>query len=379
MAKKLKGVQRFKKKNAQGAIVTYYYLRGVGKITPLTGDENLPFWPGTTAFLKAYNAALNRENDCTPTPRPRPSMQVVPEIKSIASTIRTLILAYRASINFTSLSQRTRGDYTRVLTEVETKWGGYYLSDFEKKDIRPQLLAWRDERAKASPRQADMIMTVFGTVLNWAIDRGYLSHNYAAKPGRTYVADRSEMIWTVAHQEQFLAKCEPMMRLPFLIAINTGQRQADILNLTWERIREGRLFLRQSKRGRRVDMPFTDDLAAALEVERRRGYQLEDSDFVLLNTLKRPWSSNSFQQAFLRSVRLADLGESGLHFHDLRGTLCTMLDDAGCTNEEIGQILGWKLTYVVRMLEIYKSANPEATNSGIAKLEKHIKATRSAA
>jgi len=65
---------------------------------------------------------------------------------------------------------------------------------------------------------------------------------------------------------------------------------------------------------------------------------------------------------------------AGLHSHDLRGTVSTMLHEAGCTNEEIGLVLGWKRTYVDRMLEIYKAVDLEASNRAIEKLESVKKA-----
>ena len=51
-----------------------------------------------------------------------------------------------------------------------------------------------------------------------------------------------------------------------------------------------------------------------------------------------------------------------------------MLHEAGCTNEEIGLVLGWKRTYVDRMLEIYKAVDLEASNRAIEKLESVKKA-----
>ncbi|WP_260923404.1 hypothetical protein [Novosphingobium sp. 9] len=62
---------------------------------------------------------------------------------------------------------------------------------------------------------------------------------------------------------------------------------------------------------------------------------------------------------------------SGLHFHDLRGTACTMRADAGATPSEIASILGWTIKTVIEMLERYQAMTATQSDSAVAKLEAH--------
>lgn len=64
-----------------------------------------------------------------------------------------------------------------------------------------------------------------------------------------------------------------------------------------------------------------------------------------------------------------EAGLDGLHFHDLRGTTCTMLADAHCTPSEIAAVLGWTVSTVNQMLDRYQSMTAAKSDPGAAKLE----------
>jgi hypothetical protein len=70
-------------------------------------------------------------------------------------------------------------------------------------------------------------------------------------------------------------------------------------------------------------------------------------------------------------MRTLEAGLDGLHFHDIRGTTCTMLADAGCTPSEIAAVLGWTIRTVNDMLDRYQALTAAQSNSAVAKLESH--------
>ena len=59
MRTQLKGVYATRRKRKGGKPVVYWYLRGFGALRPLPGDESEAFAPGTPAFMRAYNDAIN--------------------------------------------------------------------------------------------------------------------------------------------------------------------------------------------------------------------------------------------------------------------------------------------------------------------------------
>lgn len=359
MRVKLKGINKVKKKQADGTVKVHYYLRGVGKLKPVEGDEGLPFRPGTVAFQRAYNSLIA----ITPTEsKPRAMYALV-----------DLISAYRQSSRFNALSPRSQRDYMNAIGRILEKWASLPIAALEDKKIRPLFLEWRDRMAQASSRQADMTMTILGTILNWAMDEGRIGHNYAAKPGRTYTVDRSDKIWLPRHVEAFRKHATPEMELAMIMALHTGQRQGDLLELQWKHIQEGRLRYRQSKKKRLIDIPLTKALAGALEKERARGHNDSDDDHILLSSARRKWSADGFRGAWAKVVAKAGLDKLDLHFHDLRGTACTLLAEGGCDDTEIGAMLGWKREYVAQMRARYQATNALASDRAIRTLERGLK------
>ena len=108
-------------------------------------------------------------------------------------------------------------------------------------------MAWRDEIAKSSPRQADYIITVFARALSWALDRGMISVNLLERPGRVWSGSRAEKVWTDADEARFLEVASPQMVLALMLGLWTGQRQGDLLRLTWKAYDGQFIRLRQSK------------------------------------------------------------------------------------------------------------------------------------
>lgn len=355
---KLKGVYAAKKRAANGRQVTYYQLRHVGAIKPLPGDEDETFYPGSEAFMRAYNALIDG-----------------PRRARTTGTLQQIIDGYLKSSAFTKLGERTKRDYlthldriaVTKLTKNGPEFATFPLEAVESPKIRKLLLDWRDERAKASPRQADAAFGVLRILLEWGRDRGMLAHNHATRPKKVYKADRSEKLWLPAHLEAFRAVASPEIRMALELALWTGQRQSDLLRMEWSKYHDGRLIFRQGKRNRLVNMPVYSGLRTMLD-------EMPRPAATILTTAKgEPWTvlprPTYFMHVWRETTVKAKL--DGLHFHDLRGTTCTMLADAGATPSEIASILGWTVKTVIEMLERYQAMTATQSDSAVAKLEAH--------
>lgn len=159
------------------------------------------------------------------------------------------------------------------------------------------------------------------------------------------------------------------MRLAFELALGTGQRKGDLLKLAWTAYDGKRILFRQAKRKRLTDMPVTRALKAILDATPRRAA-------TILTTGGKPWNVSKdgkcshFDHQWRAAVLAA--GADGLHFHDLRGTTCTMLAEAGCTPSEIAAVLGWTVKTVNAMLDTYQSRTAALSDSAVAKLERRV-------
>ncbi len=345
----LKGVYRHRKVLANGDARYYYSLRGVGAIKPLPGDEKEPWGLGTTAFMRAYHALIT-----------------APRKARITGTLQSLLDAYQKSPEWARLAPRTKVDYAGAIARIELEFGRHPIEVLEDPKIRPRFLGWRDKMATSSPRQADAVFGVLRIVLEWSRDRGLLAINHATRPKKVYRADRSEHLWLPPHITALREIAPADILLAFELALGTGQRKGDLLKLGWSAYDGTRIRLRQGKRKRLVDMPVTQALKAVLDAAPRTAT-------TILAHNGKPWAINTKGQAinFSHHWRTAVIaaGLDGLHFHDLRGTACTSLAEAGATPSEIAAMLGWTVSTVNRMLDTYQAMTAALSDSAVAKLD----------
>lgn len=339
----VKGVHRVTKRLASGDVAVYHYA--------WRGGPRLPGEPGSAEFLAALAAAKAEE------PAHHKGM------------LQEVFNAYQASPQFTGLADATRKGYARRLPAIEAEFGDMPIKALEDPRVRGEFLDWRDRMAQKSPREADYHLAILALMLAWGLDRGRVPANPAAKPGRLYKPDRTDHIWTEAAVQAFLAKAAPQLRLPFLLALWTGQRRNDVLRMPWGAYDGATIRLAQSKGKRRVVVPVGAELRTALDATKRR------ATVICVTSRGTRWTGDGFSASFRKTCEAA--GIEGLTFHDLRGTAVTRLALAGCTEAEIATITGHSLKTVGVMLDRhYLSRDAGLAESAIAKLEKHQAGTR---
>ena len=220
----------------------------------------------------------------------------------------------------------------------------YWVCD----DLAPELAAladkrargvfkdWRDRLALKSRRQADYSWVVLARVLSVALDRGWIDANPCEKGGRLYHGTRADKIWTPNQVEAFLGSAPPHLLTALMLGLWTGQREGDLLDLTWfaydgthiRLVQSKSIRLGNMKRAKRVVIPVGTPLKAMLDAMSRRGDQ-----HILLNSRGRPWTEDGFRKSWAKECKR--LGIVGVTFNDLRGTAVTCLALAGCTEPEI--------------------------------------------
>jgi len=89
-------------------------------------------------------------------------------------------------------------------------------------------------------------------ILSVAKDRGRIVVNPCERGGRLYNATRVDSIWSIDDEAAFLQHAPAHLHLALLLALWTGQRQGDLLRLTWSAYDGKHIRLRQSKSMRRT-------------------------------------------------------------------------------------------------------------------------------
>jgi integrase len=299
--------------------------------------------PGSTEFAQSYAEAHRNRREPAPT------------------TFHSVITGFKRSPDFDGLRDRTKLDYLKQIAKIEIAFGNLPLTALDDTRITRDFLEWRDTMA-ASPRQGDYAWSVLMRILSWARGRGIVSYRPPERVKRLYHANRADAIWTDADITKFEAVAPVPLRRALALALETGQRQGDLLVFPWSAYDGAWIRLRQSKGGRKVAIPVTQRLRAVLDSIPRT------SPLILTSSTGRPWKPNAFRNAWGTARRKT--GIAGVTFHDLRGTAVTRLSEAGCIVQEIATITGHSLRDVASILDRYSARTEKLAKAAIAKLER---------
>jgi integrase len=262
-------------------------------------------------------------------------------------TVRQLTTLYRKAGNYRELRESSRQSYDHNLSRICDKFGDLPISAFEERGARAAIRQWRDDILAFRPRSADMTVGMLRRLLNFAIDEEYIDRNPAMLLGRLHTTSRRDAIWTDQHIASFLKSAPRYLSRALLLAIWTGQRQGDLLALTWDSYDGAYIRLEQGKatgrNGRRVKVRVAKELRQVLaeikqeQIDRSLNLRVPEPSVILTNQKGRPWGKG-FRCAWRRAVATA--GIEGLTFHDLRGTFITLAHRAGSTIKEIAEASG---------------------------------------
>jgi integrase len=341
----LKGIHWTLAKLADGSTKMYWYA--------WRGGPRLRGEPGTPDFIASYNEAVGRR-----TLAPQGRLQI-------------LIDGYQQSGEFRTLRERTKADYIKQIKLIEQQFGDFPQKALEARETRGVFMDWRDKLALKSLRQADYAWTVLARILSWAKNRGKISINPCERGGRLYNGTRVDFVWALDDEGAFLKHAPVHLHLPLLLALWTGQREGDLLRLTWSSYDGTHIRLKQSKSMRRgarcvvhVIVPVGAPLKAALDL----AITHKKSPLILLTSKDRPWTPDGFRSSWRKACDKA--GIDGLTFNDLRGTAATRLALVGCTEAEIATITGHSLRDVRSILDAhYLNRDQALAESAIRKLE----------
>lgn len=256
------------------------------------------------------------------------------------------ITLYKASDEYENLADTTRRVWAPWLDLVQEEFGSLSIRQFDRPKIRVDIRRWRN-RWKDRPRAADTGKQVLSRVLSFAVAEGGLASNPCEGLPNLYRNNRADIIW---EPESLVRLCEHSsaeVANAARLAALTGLRQADLLKLAWSHIGDQAIEIATGKsRGRRTAIvPLTRDLRRLLTAIPRR------STAILTNSDGKPW--RGFGSSWNKAMKESGLADSGLHFHDLRGTAATNFFRAGFTTREIAQTLAWSEEKVERLIDRY--------------------------
>lgn len=348
----IKGVNKTRKRLADGTVREYFYHRATG--APLPGK------PGEPAFMAAMVEAE----------------KIAP--KDVGN-VNALIREYLLSLTFERKAPSTQREYRRMLIELERKFGKLTIRALESPRVRGVFLDYQEEIGRDRPREADNRLSVLSAVFSYAARKGRVKDNPLAGFERIYSADRSELIWTAGDIARFMAAAPLELQQAMILALHTGQRYGDLIRLRWSDYRGEEISLKQNKTKARVTIYVSEALRRMLDSMERRG------PYILTRDDGRPWFTEGNDKELgkqwsahmvacgLRPEGYADLPKAAkaehLRFNDLRGTAVTLLSEAGNGVPQICAVTGHTLQSATRILEKYLAMTPALSKAAIIAFE----------
>ncbi len=341
---KLKGVNKVRKRLADGTIKQFYYHRATG--TRLRGV------PGSPEFLSDYQEAE----------------RFAPHE---VGNVNALIREYGLSPKFLKKRESTQREYKRMLKRLEAEFGTMPIAALAAPRVIGKFIDYQERIGRDHPREADNQLTIMSAVFSYAKSKGRIARNPLEGFERLYDSDRSEKIWLEGDVMGFMKSAPAELQRAMILAIHTGQRYGDLVRLRWSDYDGDAISLKQSKTSMRVWIKCTSALKAMLDSTPKNG------PFILTRPDETPWHTakddKAMGKAWTAHMKAAGLYSESpgdrLHFNDLRGTAVTLLAEAGATVPQIAAITGHTLESVTRILEKYLARTKRLSEAAIYAFE----------
>ncbi|HBD92118.1 MAG TPA: hypothetical protein DC061_16930 [Gemmobacter sp.] len=351
----LKGIHRVRMKLRDGSRVEYHYAwRGKG--APCFWKSGSGIEVGSPAYIDALAAAT-------------------PKGGSAKGLFREIIIRFLDSAEFKRLAPRTQSDMAKSIRHseqgIDHKFGGAPSQAFNDPRIRRQALAWRD---KIGGKVGDDRIRHLQRIVGWAVDRGHLLQNHLTGIASIYQSKRSEIIWTQAEIDAFVAGAPAHVGDILIAATETGLRPGDLHVLSRQHIHPTpggrRIVIWTAKRRKLASLPVTPRMAELLD------RMPEGRDRVLVNKGGEPYQHENYLGDAVSTwrdklkIRAADPADRRPRLYDARGTAATRLLQAGAEMKEIATAMGWSIKQASEVIEHYVALSPEMADGLAEKLAK---------
>ena len=234
-----------------------------------------------------------------------------------------------------------------------------YKDERLKKQIGKQIINGIEQAKYISNATVNREIGVLSRIFSLAIANNYTKTNPILDVKRLRVINKMERHLSKDEEQRMYQVCDgdySFMKLPvceieklkrkygsehaylkqiLIMALNTGMRKGEILNLTWDCIdfEKNELSALNTKNGKKNVIPMSNKLRETLlEMYEQRG----NNKYVFTN----PWTGNKYndiKRTFKTVCKLADV--KNMRFHDLRHTAATRMVDAGIQLPVVKQIL----------------------------------------
>jgi integrase len=222
--------------------------------------------------------------------------------------------------------------------------------------------------AKQSPASVNRKIELLSRILSMAVDYEMIPSNPCRRVRKFQLNNRRERYLSVEEENRLLSVLigrKAYLRPIIILALNTGMRRGEILNLEWWQVdfSSNRLIVTKTKSGKPRHIPMNEIVRETL-VELKEGSK---GNYVFESRKKAGQPILDPKKAF--NSALKDAGIENFRFHDLRHTAGTRLAEAGADAFTIKDILGHAS---IQTSAIYVHATDEGKRRALTALGRYV-------
>mgnify|MGYP001273075349 CR=1 FL=1 len=219
------------------------------------------------------------------------------------------------------------------INRLKAKFGGKYLNEIRTQDVSRYKAELRTTlSAGSSNRVIGLMKSIYNKAIAWGKYSGI-------NPARGVKFYREEPRTRFLEKEEIAAvidKCKEPLRSVVIVAVYTGMRRGEIINLKWHDIdiKRGVIHLYHTKNNESRDVPMNDVVRKVLI----RQLKHPESPYVFTYLDGRPYRNADRQlRKILKALKIEDF-----RFHDLRHTFASQLVMSGVDLNTTRELLGHK-------------------------------------
>jgi len=219
------------------------------------------------------------------------------------------------------------------LKRLKAYFGGKYLHE-----ITPQMVEQFKAQAvtEVSPATTNRALSLLRSIFNKAIAWNKFDGKNPVKGIKFYKEHPRLRFLEKEEITKLLENCSEHLKPIVILALNTGMRKGEILNLKWHDIDFNRdlIYLYQTKNGEKRETPMNEQAKRALlSVEKH-----PESPYIFCGKDGKPYAD--IRKSFFTACKKS--GIIGFRIHDLRHTFASQLVMSGIDLNTVRELLGHK-------------------------------------
>ena len=262
--------------------------------------------------------------------------------------------------NYSKVNKRSWERDQLSITHLNKFFGNDYIYEIEEKEVEEYKKIRLERGIKHSTLNREL--ACLKTILNKAKGWGYIEEVPKIK---LFKENNKRVRYLTDDEEKKLLKLSPEpLKSIILIALNTGMRRGEILNLKWRDIdiKEGIIIVQDSKSKEKRIIPMNEMVKSVF----LNLLSIGGKEYIFENKNGEKYGEDYITHWFEKIVKKA--GIKDFRFHDLRHTFASRLVMAGVSLKTVQELLGHKtFTMVLR----YAHLSPEVKRQAVEILNKN--------